>query len=161
MRRRHIVGTALLSFVFLGPADVVYAASIRREIVVETSAEAVWDAVRDFAAVHQRLVPGFVVDTHMDGDARIVTFANGTTARELLVDRDDAARRLVYAVVGGRVVNHSASVQVFADGARRCRIVWITDVLPNELAGYIAPQMDTAAVVMKKTLEQPPQPRSP
>ena len=157
--RRHIVGTVL--FVILSQAGVAPAASIRKEIVVAASAEAVWDAVRDFAAVQERLVPGFVVDTRMDGDeVRIVTFANGTTARELLVNRDDAARRLVYAVVGGRIVNHSASVQVFADGARRCRIVWITDVLPNALAGYIASQMDTAAVVMKKTLEQPPQPRA-
>jgi carbon monoxide dehydrogenase subunit G len=156
--RRHIVGTALLLFALLSSADVACAASIRREIVVEASAEAVWDAVRDFAAVHQRLVPGFVVDTRMDGDARIVTFANGTTARELLVDSDDATRRLVYAVVGGRVVNHSAAVQVFADGARRSRIVWITDVLPNELAGYIASQMDAAVIVMKKTLEHPAQP---
>jgi hypothetical protein len=31
--------------------------------------------------------------------ARIVTFANGTVARELLVDCDDARRRLVYAVI--------------------------------------------------------------
>ena len=43
------------------------------------------------------LVPGFVLDARLDGDARIVTFANGTVARELLVDCDDARRRLVYA----------------------------------------------------------------
>ena len=51
----------------------------------------VWAAVRDFGAVHQRLAPGFVLDARLDGDARIVTFANGTVARELLVDCDDAA----------------------------------------------------------------------
>ena len=73
----------------------------------------------------------------LDGDARIVTFANGTVARELLVDCDDARQRLVYAVVSERVKQHSASVQVFADGDARSRLVWIVDVLPNEIAPYM------------------------
>jgi hypothetical protein len=38
------------------------------------SVERAWDAIRDFGAVHERLVPGFVVDCRLDGDARIVTF---------------------------------------------------------------------------------------
>src|SRR5205814_10226349 len=59
-------------------------ASIHREIPIEAHPEEVWAAVRDFGAVHKRLAPGFVVDAHLDGDARIVTFANGTVARELL-----------------------------------------------------------------------------
>jgi hypothetical protein len=33
--------------------------------------------VRDVGAVHRRLVPGIVVDARLDGDARVVTFANG------------------------------------------------------------------------------------
>ena len=52
-------------------------------------------------------------------DARIVTFANGTVARELLVDCDHARRRLVYAVVSERIKQHSAAVQVVADGDSR------------------------------------------
>src|SRR5882762_30789 len=38
-------------------------ASIRKEIVIEASPKRVWDAVRDVGAVHERLAPGFVVDT--------------------------------------------------------------------------------------------------
>lgn len=46
-----------------------------------------WAAIRDFGAL-QHLVPGFVVDGHLDGDMRIVTFADGAVigrqhAREL------------------------------------------------------------------------------
>src|SRR5207248_11399509 len=84
-------------------------ASIHKEIPIEARPEEVWAAVRDFSAVHKRLALGFVVDAHLDGDARIVTFANGTVARELLVDCDDTRRRLVYAVVSERVKQHSAS----------------------------------------------------
>ncbi len=69
-------------------------------------------AVRDFGALHARLVPGFVLDTKLDGEARIVSFANGTVARELLVDCDDTRRRLVYAVISERMKQHGASVQV-------------------------------------------------
>jgi hypothetical protein len=75
-------------------------ASIRTEITIERSAKDVLDAVRDVGAVHRRMAPGFLTDTVMDGDARVVTFANGLVARELIVDIDDDARRFVWAVVG-------------------------------------------------------------
>jgi hypothetical protein len=127
-------------------------ASIRKDIPIDASANDVWSAVRDFGAVHKRLVPGFVLDTQMDGDARIVSFANGTTARELLVDCDDARQRLVYAVISERIKQHSASVQVFADGEGRARLVWIVDVLPNEIEPYMNAQMDQAALAMQKAL---------
>ena len=109
-------------------------ASIHKEIHLAASSDSVWDAVRDFTSVHTRLAPGFVTECKMDGDARIVTFANGTVARELLVDCDDARRRLVYAIVGERIKQHSASVQILDDGAGRSRFIWTVDVLPNEIA---------------------------
>lgn len=126
-------------------------ASIHKDIALPAPAADVWDAVRDFGALHRRLVPGFVLDTRLDGEARIVSFANGTTARELLVDCDDTRRRLVYAVVSERVKQHSASVQVIAEGEARCRLVWIVDVLPHDIASYIDAQMDHAAAAMQRT----------
>jgi hypothetical protein len=127
-------------------------ASIRRELPIDAAPDRVWAAVRDFGAVHQRLAPGFALDARLDGDARIVTFANGTVARELMVNCDDAARRLVYAVVSERVKQHSASVQVMADTEARSRLVWIVDVLPHEMAPYMDAQMDQAALAMKQAL---------
>jgi hypothetical protein len=127
-------------------------ASIHKEIHLVAS-DSVWDAVRDFAAVHTRLAPGFVTACKMDGDARIVTFANGTIARELLVDCDDARRRLVYAIVGERIKQHSASAQILDDGPGRSRFIWTVDVLPNEIAPYISAQMDEAVIKMKRKLE--------
>ena len=127
-------------------------ASLQKDIPIDAHPDAVWAAVRDFGAVHKRLAPGFVLDARLDGDARIVTFANGTVARELLVDCDDARWRLVYAVISERVKQHSASVQVTADGDARSRLIWIVDVLPNEIAPYIAGQMDQAVLAMQKAL---------
>jgi hypothetical protein len=127
-------------------------ASIHRDIPIDARAEDVWAAVRDFGAVHRRLAPGFVLDARLDDDARIVTFANGTTAREFLVDCDDTRRRLVYAVTSERVKHYNASVQVIADGEARARLIWIVDILPNDIAPYIAGQMDQAALAMQKAL---------
>ncbi len=130
-------------------------ASIRKEIVIDAPADKIWDVVRDVGAVHRRMAPGFVVDTRLEEGARVVTFANGLVARELIVDVDDAARRLVWAVVGSpRLTHHNASMQVFADGEHRGRVVWIADVLPNEVAGHIAGMMDGGLATMKKTLER-------
>jgi carbon monoxide dehydrogenase subunit G len=130
-------------------------ASIRREIVIEASAARVWDAVRDVGAVHERLAPGFVVDTRLQAGARVVTFANGLVARELIVDVDDEARRLAWAVVDSpRLTHHNASMQVFEDGDRGSRVVWIADLLPHEIGGTIAAMIEEGLGTMKKTLER-------
>jgi hypothetical protein len=43
-------------------------------------------------------------------------------------------------------------VQVFADGEARCRLSWIVDVLPHEIAPYVSSQMDQAALAMQTAL---------
>ena len=129
-------------------------ASIRKEILVDLPAEQAWAAVRDVGALPTRLVAGFVTDCRLEGDARIVTFANGMVARELIVDVDDNARRLVWAAVGGRLTHHNASLQVLAEGAQRCRMVWIADLLPDALAPAIAAMIDQGTLAMKRTLER-------
>lgn len=128
-------------------------ASIHKEIAVNARPERVWDAIRDVGAVHKRLAPGFVTDTHLEGDARVVTFASGLVARELIVDLDDQARRLAWSVVGSKMTHHNASLQVFPDGEARSRVVWIADLLPNELKDYIGGMIEQGMATMKKTLD--------
>lgn len=125
-------------------------ASIHKDIPLDAHPDDLWSAVRDFGSLHTRLVSGFVTDVRLDGDARIVTFANGSVAREQLVDCDEARRRLVYAIANERMKHYSASVQVFSDGDARSRLVWTVDLLPNEIALYVDGQMDQAALAMRK-----------
>ena len=66
-------------------------ASVRKDILIDVRPDDVWAAIRDYGAVH-RLVPGFLTDCQIEGDARIVTFHDGRVARELLVDIDDGKR---------------------------------------------------------------------
>jgi Polyketide cyclase / dehydrase and lipid transport len=128
-------------------------ASIRKEILIDANPEDVWAAVRDWGALHERLVPGFVLDTRLDGEDRIVTFFNGTVLRERLVDLDDEARRLVWSVVEGPYTHHNASAQVFPDGKGAARFVWVADLLPYEFAARTGELMEQGTNVVKKTLE--------
>jgi carbon monoxide dehydrogenase subunit G len=132
---------------------VATGASIQKVLIVDAAPADVWDAMRDYGAVHERLARGFVVHCRLDGDARIVTFANGSVAREVLVTMDEDARRLVYTIVGTRLKHHNASFQISADGDSRTRITWIADILPGDLAPYISGQMDQGVGAMKQTLE--------
>jgi carbon monoxide dehydrogenase subunit G len=127
-------------------------ASIRREFAIEAPAEKVWDAVRDVGAAHRRLFPGVLTDVCLDGDARIVTFANGLVVREAIVDLDDETRRFAWTASGGRLTHHHASMQVFAEGERRSRLLWVTDLLPNELHADIAALVDAGTAALMKAL---------
>jgi carbon monoxide dehydrogenase subunit G len=127
-------------------------ASIRKEISIRARPDTVWAAIRDVGQAH-RLFPGVLVDAKLDGDSRIVTFANGAVVRELIVAVDDEARRFAYSATGGRTTHHNASFQVFDDGEGSSRVVWITDVLPDDLAETVRALVDAGSQAMKKTLE--------
>ena len=127
-------------------------ASVQREIVVDRSAAAVWDALADVGALHTRLVRGFVTECRLEPGARVVTFANGLVARELIVSVDPERRRVAWSVVGGRLSHHNASAQAFAEGDGACRIVWIADFLPDEHAPAIAAMVEQGLQAMRRTL---------
>src|SRR3954469_4882713 len=127
-------------------------ACIRKEFTIDAPGAAAWDALRDVGAVHTRLARGFVTDCRLEGAERTVTFANGFAARELIVDLDDAARRLAYSARSERLAHHHASFQVFDAGPAHCRIVWIADVLPHEAASVVDAMMEQGATAMRKTL---------
>ena len=129
-------------------------ASIRKEVLIEVPADQVWDALRDVGALHTRLVAGFVTDCRLDGDARTVTFANGLVARELIVDVNQGERRVVWSSVGGRLTHHNASAQVFDEGPGQSPVVWVADLLPNEMAPVIAAMIEQGTRAMKTTLER-------
>lgn len=129
-------------------------ASIRKEITLSHSAGRVWDAIRDFQAVHTRVAPGFLVHNTPEDGARVLTFANGAVFREFLVSCDEQQHRLVYAIAQPPFTTYSAAVQVFDEGAENSRLAWTVDFLPDELAGRIDSQMEAALKVMKPALER-------
>ena len=128
-------------------------AFIHKEMEIDRSKDFVWDAIRDVGAIHKRLVPGFVVDCKLEGDSRIVTFANGMVARELIVDVDDKTCRHSWSARGEPLTHHNASIQVFSRGDDKCRVVWIADLMPNEVAETVGEMIQRGLDTMKRTLE--------
>jgi hypothetical protein len=131
-------------------------ASIHLTIPIATPAADVWSAVADVGAVHERLARGFVVDTRLEGDTRVVRFDNGFVARELLVDVDGNARRIAYAVVESPLGmrHHHASMQVVADSDERSRLIWIADVAPDDVGAAVDQFMQLGAVAIQRTLDR-------
>ena len=132
-------------------------ASIRTEVVIDSSPEQVWAAIRDVGAVHRRLLPNRVADTRIEGDIRILIYPDGQVIRELIVDVDDTTCRLAYAVIEGArqpLTHHHASFQVFPEGSDRSRLVWITDLLPDAFAAGARERIERGAQDMKRTLEE-------
>ncbi|WP_051163587.1 SRPBCC family protein [Nocardia brevicatena] len=131
-------------------------ASIHKEFIVEATPEQVWDVLGDFGAVHERLAPGFVIDTRLDADTRTVTFADGTVVAERLVDLDPVSRRVAYTVVGGSLhpSHHHASMQALPAKGGGTLFVWHTDVLPDALAAPIAEFVEHGSTVMRRALQE-------
>jgi len=130
-------------------------ASVHRETSIDAPASQVWAALRDVGALHTRLVPGFVTACALDGEARLVSFANGLQARELILDVDDERMRVSWAAVGGRLTHHNASAQVFPAGEDSCKVLWIADLLPHALAPAIAAMIEQGLAAMKRCQEMP------
>jgi hypothetical protein len=143
-------------------------ATIIEEVTVSTPPDVAWAALRDFGAVHERLVPGFVTDCRLEaGDGsgvpvRVITFFSGAVAREALVGIDDEARRLAYSVVEGPLgsTHHNASAQVIPTGDGGSRFVWTTDVLPDDVGPVTRELMQRGIGVIATTLEAAAQPAS-
>ena len=127
-------------------------ATIRKELTLGASPAEVWDVIRDVGAIHRRLAPGFVLDARLEDGARVVTFANGVVARELIVSVEEDLRRLVWSVVGGRATHPNTSVQVFPGVNGGTRLVWITDVLPDAVAVPLGGMVEEGSKAIQRTL---------
>jgi hypothetical protein len=129
-------------------------ATIIKEALIAAPAEQVWAALADVGALHTKLAPGFVIDTKLEPGARLVTFANGQTAKELIVSVDPERRRVAWSAVGGRLTHHNASAQVIAEGEGRCRFVWTADLLPDALAPAIEGMIAQGLAAIQGAMER-------
>lgn len=129
-------------------------AHVHKEVVIEAKPAAVWSALSDWGALHERLAPGFVVDTQLDDEGdRIITFFSGHQVRETLVARDEEERRLAWSIVDGPYAHHNGVAQVFAEPDGRTRFVWTADLLPDEAAAGAEFMMGHGITATKETLE--------
>ena len=128
-------------------------ASITKNIETTAPVQSVWSAIRDIGALHTRLVPGFVLDTVLDGDARIVTFANGMVIREPIITIDEEHDRLVWSAEGPQFEHYNSSAQAIEQADDTTVVVWTADFKPDELANVVDEMMTVGAAAMKTALD--------
>jgi carbon monoxide dehydrogenase subunit G len=127
-------------------------ATLQKATFIDATPEEVWDAVRDLGALHTRLVPGFVVNTELNGDTRTVTFASGMVVKETIISLDEDRRRLAWNAEGAGLTHYNAVLHVLSDGAG-ARVAWTTDLLPHDMADTIGALQEQGLAAMKKALE--------
>jgi len=128
-------------------------ATIRKEVQIQASPQRVWDALRDVGALHTRLAPGFVVDTRVEGNARVVTFGNGLVVREDIVSVDDGAYRVAWAIIDQQFRHYNGAAQVVANSDGSSGFSWTADLLPDEAAGDVEAMIEAGIAVIKTTME--------
>ncbi|WP_309092178.1 SRPBCC family protein [Phenylobacterium sp.] len=131
-------------------------ATLIKTIEIDAPADAVWDAVADFGAVHRRFAPGFVTDVKLVPGGRMVTFGEGLEVFEAFLGLDQQARRLAYSVRIEQFEHHSASFQVSDIGGGRSRLTWTVDVLPDSAAELLEPRLDAGLAAARTTLGRVP-----
>ncbi|MFN7388249.1 SRPBCC family protein [Brevundimonas sp.] len=131
-------------------------ATIHVERIINAPADQVWEALRDFGALHTKTAPGFIIATVVEGDIRTVTFDGGLVLRERLIAIDDERRRIVYSILADIFEHHSASNAVVPEGDDRCRFVWIVDFLPDDPKDRITAMMNAGIDAIKASMEAQP-----
>jgi hypothetical protein len=128
-------------------------ATIHKELLIRAPLDTVWAAARDLGALHTRLVPGFVVDTRLDGpDARVVTFASGLVAREPILSVDDERHRLAWTAETPNLRHYNAVLTLAAEG-EHTRVSGTSDLLPHEAAPAIAAMQEQGLAAMRRAFE--------
>ncbi len=130
-------------------------ASIHQEISVDVSADQAWAALRQVGQTDALFAP-VLSGCQLDGDNRIVKFANGMVLHERILDVDDRRRRVAYAAVDGPgMTYHHASMQIIEAGAGRSVFVWVTDFLPEDVRANLAQLIEQGTAALKRNLEAP------
>ncbi len=128
-------------------------ASIHHEVAVEVGVDKAWAALRRVGDAPVLFAP-VLVGGEIQGDVRTVRFANGMVVRERIIAVDDERRRVAFTAldVPGMTYHHS-SMQVVEVGNGRCRFIWITDFLPQEMDRNLMPLIEAGGKALKSNLE--------
>ena len=127
-------------------------ASIYRELELEASPEQAWQAIRDVGNVNKIIT--HLGEVTMEGDRRTCSLGDAGRLDELIVSVDDDRRRLAYSIQASpfNFSYHSASMQVTHSDGEGSRLLWITDVKPDEAVQVLEEAIDAAASSLRQNL---------
>ena len=125
--------------------------SVRREAVIEASADDAWRLVGRPEVLHTWF-PG-IVECRVEGDRRTVTLGTGLALEETILTNDPLQRRFQYRITGGLFAEHLATLDVIALGEGRCLVTYATDADPATMAVVLGGAMGGALDELRRQLE--------
>jgi hypothetical protein len=72
--------------------------------------------------------------------------------RERIVTVDDALRRVVWSATGETLSHHNGAAQVFPYGDGGSKLIWTSDLLPDETAASMGQMMEQGMAAMQVAL---------
>ena len=126
-------------------------ASVRRHVVIDRPADAVWAVVGRPELLHLWF-PG-IVSTVVEGDQREVTLATGLSMSERILTNDPLQRRFQYSLSGALFQEHLATIDVIELGATSSMLVYSTDAAPATMALVLGGGAGSALEELRRQLE--------
>jgi hypothetical protein len=118
-------------------------ATIYRSAELTVPADVAWRFLDRYTRSEVHVFANCVSERQVD-DFRVVVTADGMELWEQNITVDVERRRAVYTVPGiPGVKHHQAEMRIDVDPDGVVTLVWITDLLPHELADTLSPVYDT------------------
>jgi hypothetical protein len=118
-------------------------ATIYRSAELTVPADVAWRFLDRYTRSEVHIFANCVSERQVD-DFRVVVTADGMELWEQNITVDAARRRAVYTVPGiPGVKHHQAEMRIDVDADGAATLVWITDLLPHDLADTLGPVYDT------------------
>ena len=106
--------------------------SVRHSIVLDHSAQRVWDLIGNPAALAS-WIPDFTASS-VEGDTRTITTNSGLTFTEALLVVDPIQHRIQYSVNLPMLTFHRGTLDVIETGEGSCVVSYATDADPRIMA---------------------------
>lgn len=126
-------------------------ASLRHELRIAASADAVWDIIKDPESIPDWF-PG-VESCTVEGTTRVLTTMNGMEIPEKILAVDQILRRFAYRITAPLYTFHLGTIDVIALGVNDTLCVYSTTAEPDALALIIAGATVEALAEIKRRAE--------
>ncbi len=125
--------------------------TIRKTIDIKTDIDSVWAKISDIGGISSLI--GFLQDSELSGDGRVCILKDGGKLVESIISVDADLHRVMYSITASplNMSFHVASMEL-EQTPTGARLIWTTDLQPEQAAEQFKPLMDMACTDMQSTL---------
>ncbi len=126
--------------------------TIRKTIDIKADIGSVWAKISDIGGISNLI--GFLQDSELSGDERVCTLKDGGKLVESIISVDADLHRVMYSITASplNMSFHVASMEL-EPTPTGARLIWTTDLQPEQAAEQFEPLLDMACADMQSTLQ--------